>query len=177
MENNIFIEKASFIRSEFESEGLITHEIKSEGMSEVTMFRRGDIESPLYILMSVWYDFRDPEWSIELRLGSGCPEKANDHVEFDISSVSLSELGILDKPSSYLSRSINDNELRSLFSTAIEYCIKFIRGDNKEALMVRHRRNSERVVDPLWINTKNKANSDMLFERNEKLKSIIRKYL
>ena len=144
-------------------------------MREVTLYRNDN--EPLFIMVTISYDFRDPGWGIHLEVGKGYPEKEEDKVEYQISTISLCDLGIIDVVSTNLPHEIGDSELNEIFGIGIDYCIRFIEGESTEALNARNVRNLKKSLDPLWLTTHNAHLKDELNERNEELKSIYQKYL
>lgn len=169
--------KAAFIKEAFAAAGLIVRDIPDEHMREVTVFRRSDKNDSAFILLTVGYDVRDPEWYIDLSVGNGHPENADDQVEFQIATISLVELGELDKSSHYLGYDIEEKELVELFASGVECCKGFIDGKIADAIAARNLRNLKKCVDPLGLESCNAQMADQLKSRNEELKSIYRKYL
>lgn len=177
MTRNPFIDKAFFIKEEFIAAGLISDERIDEPMRKVTIFRRNTTNDSAFILLTIGYDFRDPEWSIDLSVGNGYPEQSEDPVELQIASISLVNLGKLDKSTHYLDRAITEEDLRNLYASGIEYCKMFIAGEIADAMSARSIRNLKQGVDPLALDSGNKQLKNKLESRNEELKSIYKKYL
>ena len=168
------VEKARFIGKVFIDARAVALDIPDEHQRERTLYRYPG--SSLFVLATVGYDFRDDGWQIDLSLGDGYPEKAEDPVEYQISAISLAELGIL-QDATQLPLNISQTQLESLVEPAVNYCLRFITGDAREALLARLNRNASRASDPLWIESKNSHNKDMLESRNEELKKLYAKYL
>ena len=173
--SNAFSIKSRFIRDKFTSIGLDSKDLEDENMREVTLYRSDN--EPLFIMVTISYDFRDPGWGIYFEVGKGYPEKVEDKVEYQISTISLCDLGIIDAVSTNLPHEIGDSELNEIFGIGIDYCIRFIKGESTEALNARNVRNLKKSIDPLWLTTHNAHLKDDLNERNEELKSIYQKYL
>lgn len=72
---------------------------------------------------------------------------------------------------------LSQTRLESLVEPAANYCFRFLSGDAREALLARLHRNASRASDPLWLESKNSDNKDVLEARNEELKKLYAKYL
>jgi hypothetical protein len=173
--SNACIEKATFVKEALIVSGLEPFDIEDEHMREVTLYRKG-VESS-FILVTVAYDFRDQGWAISFEVGDGFPEQAEDPVEYQIATISLTDLDILNQDSTDLPYDIEIIKLKELFQIGIEYCIKFTAGYTSSALEVRNARNIQRSIDPLWLESDNSHIKEMMLERNEELKTIYAKYL
>lgn len=174
--SNTFVDSAAFIRNRFLEDNLVEVEIPNEHQSTVFIYRTSP-DDRLFILVSIGYDFRDPEWSITLKAGSGFPEQAVDPVEFQLASISLVELGVLSKRTEYLPKDIGNAELRHQFEPGLAYCLNFINGDSAEPLQKLKHRNEIQLLDPLNLSAQTPQARAGLQERNEELKTLLKKYL
>ena len=185
-----YLELTDFINKSFITAGMIQTIVDDKWPSLESIFRHPDKNHELFILLGIGCDFRDPDWSIDLRVGKGFPENEDDPVEFQLSTISLTELGILDhKTTGYLPADITKDQLQHIFKTALSYCIDFINGFNESAIYTRNDRNRARLIDPLELETQKtidfyKDTPDKyslllssLSERNEELRLLLKKYI
>lgn len=188
--NKKYVALTKFISNAFIDERLEELEIEDDWIQRVTLYRNAEINREYFLLLRVTSDFRAPDWSIELRVGEGFPELAEDTIEFYQSTISLSELGVLnEKVVGYLPLEIDMVDLCEILDSGIAYCIEFIRGDMQEAITRRNDRNRSHLEDPLGLESNEHKElyrddpkglerlKSTLAGRNEELRELLKKYL
>jgi hypothetical protein len=179
-----------FISKSFVNEGMDRIEIKDEWSHRETLFRNPNKNPSFFILLRVGRDFRDPDWSVELCVGQGFPEEADDPVEFYLSTVSLSELGVFDKRIvNYLPLEISEIDLKDVLKDGVSYCVNFVDSDFENAIAERNKRNRSQLADPIGLDSeenkelyKDDPEKHQLFKsdlsgRHEELRELLKKYL